>query len=112
MKKTLKFKERLVPLIMSGEKDVTWRIFDDKDLQVGDELDFINKQTMEKFGEAKILNIQEKTLGEISIEEAGHHNYESIEQMYETYRKYYGDKVGPDTPLKIIKFEFKSTTVV
>lgn len=36
--KTLKFRDRLAQLVLSGEKYVTFRIFDDKDLQVGDEL--------------------------------------------------------------------------
>jgi hypothetical protein len=30
--KTLKFYDNLIPLILSGEKTSTWRIFDDKNL--------------------------------------------------------------------------------
>ena len=37
--KVLKFREYLVPLVLSGEKDSTWRLFDDKDLSVGDEIE-------------------------------------------------------------------------
>jgi hypothetical protein len=50
--KTLKFAANLVPLILSGEKTSTWRLFDDKDLQVGDELEFINKNTNTTFASA------------------------------------------------------------
>lgn len=30
--KVLKFSENLVPLILSGQKTATWRMFDEKDL--------------------------------------------------------------------------------
>lgn len=58
--KTLKFKPHLVPLILSGEKDSTWRLFDDKDLKEGDELQFINSKTDDVFGIAVILSTREK----------------------------------------------------
>ena len=45
--KTLKFASHLVQKILSGEKTSTWRLFDDKDLQVGDGLIFVNKDTGE-----------------------------------------------------------------
>jgi hypothetical protein len=35
----------------------------------------------------------------------GHERYESEEDMYAHYRQYYGDSVGPKTPVKIIRFE-------
>jgi len=35
--KSLKFSAELVPLILSGEKTMTWRFWDDKDLDSGDE---------------------------------------------------------------------------
>ncbi|NOY35708.1 MAG: ASCH domain-containing protein, partial [bacterium] len=50
MRKSLKFKEHLVPLVLSGEKISTWRLFDDKDLRVGDKVDLINSDTKEVFG--------------------------------------------------------------
>ena len=108
-KKTLKFRDFLVPLVLSGEKDVTWRLFDDKDLKVGDEIDFINWNTGETFGEGVITAVREKTLGTLEPSDyQGHEKFESEQSMYEHYQLYYKDKqVGPDTPLKILKFEFK-----
>lgn len=44
--KTLKFTPELCALIVTGQKKSTWRLFDDKNLQVGDELSFINKISM------------------------------------------------------------------
>lgn len=35
----------------------------------------------------------------------GHEKYESIEKMYEAYRTYYGDKVTPESVVKIITFK-------
>lgn len=108
MIKSLKFKPHLVEKILSGEKTSTWRLFDDKDLQVGDELTFINAETGKEFGKGKITGIKLKTLGTVEDEDfEGHERYNSEEEMYEHYRGYYGDKVGPDSELKIISFDFK-----
>ncbi len=41
--KTLNFSDKLVPLVLSGAKTATWRLFDDKNLAIGDELIFKNK---------------------------------------------------------------------
>lgn len=37
----------------------------------------------------------------------GHEKFSSEEEMYKTYRTYYGEKVGPDTFVKIIRFKLK-----
>ena len=106
--KTLKFKTHLVEKILSGEKTSTWRLFDDKDLKVGDVLTFINKDTMKEFGTAKITSLKIKTLGAFTEEDwVGHERFESEEAMYESYRKYYGDKVNDKSEVKILTFEFK-----
>jgi hypothetical protein len=105
--KTLKFYDDLIPLILSGEKTSTWRLFDDKNLSVGDELSFINRTTGEEFAQAKVLSIREKTLGELDDEDYddGHERYESKEKMLEAWQSYYNDTVTMDTPVKLIKFE-------
>ena len=46
--KTLKFTPELCGQILTGTKTSTWRLFDDKNLTVGDELTFVNKQTLER----------------------------------------------------------------
>ena len=107
MKKQLKFREHLIPSILSGEKSSTWRLFDDKNLQVGDELEFINWSTKAKFGDAAILDMKETTLGQLEPADMAS-KYNTLEEMYEHYRKYYGPEVGPDSPLKIIFFEFQA----
>lgn len=104
--KTLKFAENLVPLILSGQKTATWRMFDEKRLAAGDELSFVDRSTGKCFAQARVTRTREKLLG--SIEEAdfrGHERYESREQMLAVYRSYYGDRVEERTPVLIVDFE-------
>ena len=104
--KTIKFDEKLVPLVISGYKKVTFRLFDDKDIKQGDNCVFIKKQTGESFGNATITNVCEKKIKDLNEQDfEGHEKFESEEEMYKTYKKYYGDKVNEDTIVKIIKFD-------
>jgi hypothetical protein len=104
--KTLKFAPNLVPLILSGEKTKTWRLYDDKDLQNGDELIFINKETGEEFAKVKITSLVTKTLDQVTSDDYdGHERYSSQDEMLDTFRKFYGDKVSLDTEVKILNFE-------
>ena len=107
-RKTIKFRDYLAKLVLEGKKDVTWRLFDDKDLSEGDEVDLINWNTKEKFGEAKLVKVWEKKMSELQDSDFdGHEKFSSEEEMYKTYRTYYGDRVGPDTVVKMIRFELK-----
>lgn len=104
--KILKFRPHLVKEILEGRKTMTWRLFDDKDLQVGDKLEFLNAETKEKFAEAEITDIKEKKLEEIKDSNyEGHERYDSQEEMIKHYKNYYGDKVNLDSVVKIIGFK-------
>lgn len=104
--KTLKFKDSLAKLILAGEKDSTWRLFDDKDLRKGDSVKLINSDTGEVFAHAVLTEVREKKMGELeAVDFEGHEKYSSEEEMYQTYRGYYGDKVDPKTVVKIIRFK-------
>lgn len=107
--KTLKFMPHLAEMILRGEKTCTWRFFDEKGLQIGDKITFINKKSGEVFGTAKIMECYPKTFGTLSDEDyIGHEGFTSEEEMYKTYRSYYPDReVGPDTELKVVRFEFE-----
>lgn len=103
--KILKFADNLVPLIISGEKTSTWRLFDDKNLKVDDSVIFVNKSTNQEFARAVIISIREKIIGEVEDDDfTGHERFESREAMLDTYRSYYGDKVTEVTPVKMIEF--------
>jgi hypothetical protein len=58
--KTLKFRHQLVEEILTGRKTVTWRLFDDKDLKVGDKIELLYWETKEKFADAEIIEVREK----------------------------------------------------
>jgi len=103
--KTLKFRPHLVTEILEGRKTSTWRVFDEKDLTVGDQLELINKETLKVFARAEITNVREKPLGEIEEEDfKGHEKYENREAMFAEYKKYYGDRVNEETVVKMIEF--------
>ena len=101
------FKSHLAGLILKGEKNTTHRLFDDKALKEGDQVNLINKNTLEKFAEAKLIKVYEKTLGTLTgADWEGHEKFSSDEEMYETYKKYYSDKIiDKNTVVKIIRFE-------
>ncbi len=103
--KTLKFAENLVPLVLSGEKTRTWRFFDEKNLQIGDQITFINYTTKVPFAEAKAVSVYEKAFGSITDEDLeGHEKFASLEEMLKTYQSYYGERVNLETTVKIIDF--------
>lgn len=104
--KSLKFNAELVPLVLSGEKTSTWRMFDDKDLSVGDELSLIDRSTGMEFAHARITTVIEKKLGDVTNDDFdGHESYESREAMLAAFRSFYGDAVTWETPLKLIQFD-------
>lgn len=53
-------------MILSGDKTTTWRLFDDKDLRVGDLFFCRNKETLEDICKAKITSCTEKELGKVT----------------------------------------------
>lgn len=108
--KTLKFADNLVDKILNGSKTVTWRFFDDKDLTLGDILEFVNSDNGKKFAQAEIIFIKQKKFSDIEENDFdGHETYKNKDEMLEVYKSYYGDRVSWDTIVKIIKF--KITTI-
>ncbi len=106
--KTLKFKEPLTKLILQGEKNTTWRLFDDKNLSVGDVVSFLVQETKEKFAKATLIKVKETTFGKLTDEDCdGHEKFSSDEEMYKTYSGYYNRQVDKNSSVKIIKFELR-----
>ena len=102
----MKFRQNLVKKILDGNKSVTWRLFDDKDLKAGDRIELVDWETGEKFAEAEITMVREKKLGEIEEKDfEGHERYESTEEMLKHYKEYYGEEVTMDTIVKMIDFK-------
>lgn len=107
--KTLKFVSELAKKIIDGEERTTLRLFDDKNLTSGDELQFIDREKGHIFGTAIIDTVHTKTLGTLTESDwVGHECCNSSEAMYTDFRKYYGDAVTPQTEVKIITFSFET----
>ncbi|MBT6691575.1 ASCH domain-containing protein [Candidatus Parcubacteria bacterium] len=107
--KTLKFHPSLVELILEGSKTTTWRLWDDKNLSVDDEISFLDSYTKTEFAQAIITEVKEKTFAELTEDDRdGHEKYSSDEKMYQSFSKHYvGKKINEDTKVKIIKFKLK-----
>lgn len=104
--KILKFRDNLVKKILNGSKTVTYRLFDDKNLQMGDSLEFIDYETGKKFAEAQIIGVRKKKLSEIKKKDfEGNEKYESNEKMLRHFKSHYGERVTINTTVKIINFK-------
>ena len=102
--KKIKFKHSCVKEILEGRKLGTWRLFDDKDLRVDDELELVDAETEETFARAKIAMLHEKKIKDLTEEEFKNHGYRNMSEMIVGHIKYYGNRVNPDTDVKIIEF--------
>jgi len=112
--KSLKFNHDQARLIQEGKKNSTWRMFDDKDLHVNDEIRIIDKANEQQpdswmvIGKARITEIVEKRLEDISEQHLkNEHAYNSKKEMLQAYRRYYGKQVTGATPVKIVYFDFE-----
>lgn len=112
--KSLKFEHMAAELVASGAKTSTWRIHDDKNLSVNDEVRLIDKvdpgrpETWRVFGTARIDRVIEKRLGDITSEDKeGHEQFDSQEEMLNTYKRYFNDDVTLATPVKMIYFKYQ-----
>ena len=103
--KTLKFKAHLVAPILSGEKISTWRLFDDKNLSVGDELSLTNAETTREFARAVITDIREKKLNDVTQADFdAWERRDNLEEMLELFRGYYCERVTPESMMKMVTF--------
>lgn len=108
--KSLKFEKHLVPLVLTGEKYTTWRLWDDKDLKTGDIVDFIRRPELDIFAKVKLIKVVEKSMSRLTEnDKKGHESFESESQMYEHYSQLYKKPVSAKTPIKIIRFKLLKT---
>ncbi|HKU19243.1 MAG TPA: reverse transcriptase-like protein [Candidatus Saccharimonadales bacterium] len=109
--KSLKFDHQLAEQIRQGSKTSTWRLYDDKDISVNDQLELIDKidpqkpETWKPMGVARVNSIIQKRLGDIQpADYIGHESFATSQDMVATYQRYYGPQVDKNTPVKIISF--------
>ena len=113
--KKLKLDHQLAELVKKGEKTSTWRLYDDKDISVNDELELIDKvdpknpETWQTAGVAVVDRVIEKRLGELTHEDfEGHEKFASQAELLKTYQRYYGPQVTLETPVKMIHFTLQA----
>ncbi|MFH1601843.1 MAG: ASCH domain-containing protein [Candidatus Shapirobacteria bacterium] len=100
----LRFSDPLPNLVLEGSKNTTWRMDDEKNIEVGDLLSFC-RVNGEEFAKAELFGVKETTFGQLTEEDkSGHEPFSSDREMYETCSGYYEKKVTPKTKLKVIKF--------
>lgn len=117
--KSIKFEHDVAETIRRGSKTSTWRIFDDKDIMVGDKLVLIDKvdpsdrNTWTEIGVAEVMHVYEKRFDQITADDTiGHEAFVSVEEMRHTYEMYYKTSIQDDTLVKIIHFRLlKDVTV-
>lgn len=105
MHKVIKFTAELTKLIIDGSKTVTIRLFDDKNLSVGDKIILATRDgdKVTNFGKAIIETVTIKTIE--TLTDADFVGHERVENPLVYYRNYCGNKVKKDTEVKIIKFK-------
>jgi len=111
--KILKLDHKSATDVLAGSKTSTWRLYDDKDLSVNDDLELLDKvdpgdpQTWKVIGIAHVDSVVQKRLGEVQeADYQGHERYPSEDAMLDYFRRIYGQQVDLGTPIKIIRFTF------
>jgi ribonuclease HI len=105
--KTLKFSPQQIQSIIDGNRSTTWRLYDDKQIDVGDSVEFINSNNGQTFGYAKVNEIVIKRIYDLNkSDEQNHDTYKNEQEILDNFRKYYGPDVTVEDKVKIIKYTF------
>ncbi len=114
--KQLKFEHQFAKAIKDGLKTATFRVNDDKDLRVGDIVELVDKvegdkpTTWEIPGKLKIENMQLIPLSELTEDQLSQaESFDSIDEMVQTFRRFYGEHVSMSTPILVLKFVYVSS---
>lgn len=95
-----------------GKKQVTWRLFDDKDISVNDQLQILDKtepdrpDTWRVIGTAIVNQVDQKRLKDLTSGEMEELEIDSHENLLKLSRGYYAEPSSDDTPVKIVHFSF------
>lgn len=108
--KTLGFAPDLIPLVLDGSKTVTWRLFDDKNISVGNVLQCVHQYTRRPFAEIIVISVIVKKLKYINdTDRLGHENVGDFRDILNKYQKYYSVDLTGDEEVKIIRFKLNSS---
>lgn len=98
MNKTLKYHPFYIETILKNGVAVDVRLFDDKNLSVGDTIDLLNAETGGKFAAGTITAINETIFKETVKGGAD-------VELYEKYKKLYGRDIKPTDAAKIVRID-------
>ncbi len=98
------FAPELVPLILSGEKTLTYRLDDDglDYLRPGDIVEAINSQTLGLFARLQVTSVEFTSFGDLPTDRHGNVSHESKEQQRAVFRGYYGRVVSDDERVLVL----------
>lgn len=104
--KRIKFRASNVPLILDGSKTATWRMKDEKNLTIGDEVVFTHSDTLHDFANAVLTDVKTTSIRNFTEADAeGNIDFPSKDEMLAWFRNQYGDDITLDTPLKVVRFK-------
>jgi len=107
--KTLKFSSNQIQDILNKKLTATWRLFDDKKLDVGDDLQFVNRDNGQIFGYGQIVEITIKKISDLTkSDEIGGESFSDKDAIIKTFKNFYGPSVNLESVIKIIRYELKS----
>jgi ribonuclease HI len=111
--KQLKFEHHFAESIIKGDKIATFRVNDDKDLRIGDKVQLVDKvdsnhpKTWLIPGELIINDIASVPLEELSKDQMSQaESFDSLDEMIQTFRRFYGEHVSLSTPILVLKFTY------
>lgn len=103
MWKKLRFRDEYIPLILIGRKRATIRL-NKKNYRVGDIVYLVAQNTGRIFGKARIIDIKQKKLSELSDEDAKLDGFRDKHVLIEALESIYGE-LSEDTNVYIIEFK-------
>ena len=111
--KTIKLDHTFAQQVLAGTRRIVWKIFDEKHLSVGDEIQFIEKVdpddegTWHAIGNGTIQSVTEKCIRDITEKDYKiDTTIRSKQDIIDNFREQYGPLVTQDTPIKIVQFSF------
>lgn len=111
--KQLKFEHSFATDIQAGNKTATLRINDDKDIQLGDNIELVDKVKRDHPTSWEVLGILHITaITNIALSDLKRENFikaESfltIDEMIQVFRRFYGEHIYENTEVAIVEFSF------
>lgn len=100
-RKRMTFKAAYASDILEGRKESTIRL--NTSLKKGDVVDIV--AGMVKIGTARVESVEEKSVSQLTDEDARRDGFETREELVRALKRIYGKKIGDETRVKVIRFK-------